>query len=88
MLLSGIKILTPESVLLRTGRPSAFPSGEVAALGLSSPMDGVPTLRQVCVSADVAKVLLNRLISHSASNFQAVFVNRSLWQANCFPSGR
>src|ERR1700675_3577286 len=62
---------------------SAFPRGEVAALGSSSPMDRMPTLRQVCVSADVAKGLMNWRISNSASNFQAVFATYSLWHSDC-----
>jgi hypothetical protein len=47
----------------------------------------MPALRQFCASIEVAGTSLNRRISHFASNFQAVFVNRRLWHAGCFCSG-
>jgi len=62
---------------------SAFSRGEVATLGSSSPLDGMPTLRHVFVTTDVAEAHPNRHISHSASHFQAEFAKQILWHPDC-----
>ncbi len=62
----------------------AFSHREAAAHSSSSPLDGMPTLRQVCVPTDVAKAHPNGGISHSASRFQAVFVMHCFWPPDCF----
>jgi hypothetical protein len=58
----------------------------MAALALSSAMDGMPTLRQNCVTTDAAKPPLELANSHSASHFRVIFVTHSLWHNNCLSS--
>ena len=50
----------------------------------SSPLDGMPALRQVGISTDVAMAPPIALISYSASHFQAAFVRHSVWLSDCF----
>jgi hypothetical protein len=59
-------------------------SREIAAPTASSPLDGMPTLRHVSESTDVAKPCPIALISYSASHFQAAFVRHGLWLSDCF----
>jgi len=63
---------------------SAF-SREVAASTASSPLDGMPTLRQASEWTNVAKARPIARISYSASHFRVAFVQYITGSPIAFP---
>jgi hypothetical protein len=64
----------------------SLPSRRASPRLIQSGGRNAKTLTRSHLGSDPQGLMKGR-ISHRASNFQAVFVNRSLWHADCFSSG-